>query len=181
MKKRKLTELKQEEEEETVNVRKEDKVNTSVVMEEEEMSKDEDTLRKTGEKTEEKKTTFATVVNPGLKSAIQKFRTISRGTECAVRSGYCTSHNIKCVREVKMKKVSEIDESGRLSWSTREVCTLTCPSKPKITTKPGGIVNSAPQGTNGKIADIFRNVMDQPTQPRTKKKTNEAISLDETR
>ena len=137
-------------------------------------------MRKTGEKTEEKKTTFATVVNPGLKTAIQKFRTISRGTECAVRSGYCTSHNTKCVREVKMKKVSEIDESGRLSWSTREVCTLTCPSKPKITTKPGGIEDSVPQGTNGKRVKLLNSVMDLPAQPRTKNKTNDGTLLEET-
>ena len=87
----------------------------------------------------------------------------------------------KCVREVKMKRVSDMDESGRLSWSTREVCTLTCPSRPKITTKPGGLANSAPEGTNGKLSTIFRNVMDQPTQPETNKKTDGVMLLDETR
>ena len=131
-------------------------------------------------KPDEKKTTITPLENPSFKSAMQKFRTVSRGTECAVRSGYCTSHNVKCVREVKMKKVSEIDRSGRLSWLTREVCTLTCPSKPKITTKPGGLANSAPEGTNGKLSTIFGNVMDQPTQPKTNKKTDGVILLDET-
>ena len=123
---------------------------------------------------EKKKTAFGTVANPSFQTTIQKLRMMSRGTECEIRSGYCSSHNIKVIREVQMKRVSSVDETGRASCSTQEVC----PKKPSIAMK---IELAAPQGTNGKRRKLFNSVWIQPAQPRRDDRTDRSILLEETR
>ena len=55
------------------------------------------------------KKTFTNFNREKFQEAIQKFKRISEGTDCVVRSGYCTSHNAKMVRNVRMKKMSNVD------------------------------------------------------------------------
>ena len=84
-----------------------------------------------------------------------KFKEMSKGTECIIRSGFCTSHNCKVVRKVTEKKMSSIGTNGRLQWRMCEVTILACPSKqipgqPKAANKQ--VVSAIPGsgGTNNK-------------------------------
>ena len=66
------------------------------------------------------------------------------------------------IREVVKKKVGNVDGLGRTSWSAREVCILTCPKKPKVSTQPRDIGPTLPEGTNGKKLKLMDSVMTQP-------------------
>ena len=63
------------------------------------------------------------------KDKIKSFDNAMRGEEwkCVMGSGRCASHNTKLERKIKEKRVSIIDKSGKLGWTTREVTILTCP------------------------------------------------------
>ena len=73
------------------------------------------------------KKTFASINKKKFQETISKFKQISEGTECIVRSGYCTSHNVKMTRSVNMKRMSNVDECGKITWSMREATILSCP------------------------------------------------------
>ena len=73
------------------------------------------------------KKTFASIDRKKFQETITKFKQISKGIECVVRSGYCTSHNTKMVRSVNKKRMSNEDECGKVTWTMREATTLTCP------------------------------------------------------
>ena len=44
-------------------------------------------------------------------------------------SGRCSTHHTKLVGKVSVKKVSEVDRHGHVTWPMREVCSYACPSK----------------------------------------------------
>ena len=68
------------------------------------------------------KKTFRSIENRTFKYNILKFKQMSKGIECCIRSGFCTSHNCKVVRKVTEKKMSSIGGDGRLQ---RKMCEVT--------------------------------------------------------
>ena len=131
---------KQEEEEQEC---KEEQEEDTHVRGEEGRDSEEDKTVKIGENSDVRKKIFDAVSKTSFQTNIQ-FRMMTRGTECQIRSGYCSSHNVKVIREVVMKKVSDVDELGKTSWSTREVCILTCPKKPNVAAQPRNTEPTAP-------------------------------------
>ena len=83
--------------------------------EEEETSKEDTTLEKeegivTSDLTEEDSTamkkTFGSIDSKAFRDNIMKFKKMSRGIRCCIRSGFCSSHDCKVVRKVSTKKMS---------------------------------------------------------------------------
>ena len=84
-------------------------------------------------------------------------------------SCYCAGHNVKLNRSVKHKRVSNIENDGRFTWSTREVTTLTCPTVSLPVQKPGKIstvlsIQTEMGKTNEKKHNILKSV-NNPPQP----------------
>ena len=66
-----------------------------------------------------RKKAFENIIHSKFKENFQKFKMMSRGTECALMSGYCTSHDARMIRGVKMKRKSNVSENGVIlviSW-----------------------------------------------------------------
>ena len=116
LEKRKQTPPKQEEEEECGS--EEEQEEDAHARVEEGRDSEEDKTEKIGENIDMRKKTFSSVSNTSFQTTIQKFRMMTRGTECQIRRAYCSSHNVKVIREVLMKKVSDVDEFGKTSWSS---------------------------------------------------------------
>ena len=81
-----------------------------------------------------RKKTFRNLETRTFKEKMMSFKMMSEGGECIVRSGFCTSHNNRMVREVMMKRMGEVDSEGVTSWKMREVTILACPYKKSLET-----------------------------------------------
>ena len=75
-----------------------------------------------------RKLTFTPGHTRGVKDNIMMFQKLSDGVECVIGSGMCSGHNVKLTRKVTMKRCSDVDDRGVVTWSMREVTTLTCPA-----------------------------------------------------
>ena len=64
-----------------------------------------------------------------FKENIRKFKMMSNGNDCMIRSGFCTTHNVKMSREVMVKKMSNVDDRGNISWISKETTVLSCPMR----------------------------------------------------
>ena len=132
------------------------------------------------------KTTFGSISKKKFKDNIMKFKEMSRGIECLIRSGFCTSHNCKVVRKVTKKKMSVIGSEGKLDWKMCEVTILACPMKqipgqPRVTNKQVLSVSEESGGTNNKrrkLEDIVRN---QPQDNNLVDQVKENLLLEETK
>ena len=117
------------------------------------------------------KKTFRSIENRTFKDNILKFKQMSKGIECCIRSGFCTSHNCKVVRKVTEKKMSSIGGDGRLQWKMCEVTILACPSwqipgQPRAASKQVKSVIPKSGWTNRKEENLMRDVW--TNHPRTK-------------
>ena len=125
-----------------------------------------DVVSDTAKVQELRKLTFTPGHNRKVKDNITMFQKLSDGVECVIGSGMCAGHNVKLIRNVKMKRCSDIDERGLVTWSMREVTTLTCPAA----TRQGShsaqsavmLELSDETGTNGKQRKLRRMCDDQP-------------------
>ena len=71
-------------------------------------------------------------ITNGGSQKVDCFKKLSQVTKCVIGSGFCAGHNVKLERSVKIKKISIIDNDGKVKWLMREVTSLTCPpTKPK--------------------------------------------------
>ena len=76
-----------------------------------------------------RKLTFTPPHQKRVKDNIRMFElSPSVGGSCLFARGRCTSHGVKLIRRVGVKKGSVIDKNGQLSWQMREVTNLACPS-----------------------------------------------------
>ena len=111
------------------------------------------------------KKTFTNIADMSVRSKIEKFQKFARPGECVIGSGMCGYHNVKLTRNVTMKKMSNINKDGTISWTMREVTILRCPA-----TQPAGprdkISAIAPllaseMGTNKKQRISMSDIVDQ--------------------
>ena len=121
--------------------------------------------KKENELNKERKTTFVNKKKEKVKENIEMFHKLSMGEECIVGSGHCSRHNVKLERKVTIKKVSNIDSTGKVTWTMREVANLACPFKqrklPVGTSSTMMSSNRPPEGTNGNFKKFRSMVMDQ--------------------
>ena len=129
------------------------------------------------------KTKFERPSQSEVRRKIKIFSDKSQGVKCVLGSGHCSGHNVKLVRSVVMKKVSEIDRNGMVIWPMREVTILSCPAVQPLVRNVSAtpVLESAEPElgtTNGKKAKLFENVYNQlqPAKPSNKK--NEDTLLD---
>ena len=94
------------------------------------------------------------------------FQELSDGVKCVIGSGMCAGHNVKLTRKVTMKRCSNIDDKGVVTWSMREVTVLACPA---ATTQGSHSTSSAvtsllpvQTGANGKRRKVGIMCEDQP-------------------
>ena len=115
----------------------------------------------------EKKTTFVSKNRARVSENIKMFQELEKGAECLLGSGRCSTHNVKLVRNVSMKRVSTVTDSGNVRWTMREGVTLACPHKQGLRATPA--IEPAPlktEGTNGNKRICLSEKMDQPqTEP----------------
>ena len=130
-----------------------------------------------------KKLTFGSTIEAGVSQKIQNFKRLSEVTKCVIGSGFCTGHNVKLERTVKMKKMSNIGSNGKIEWTMREVTSLACPAKtpsvPVFSAKPVMSQHPEPGVTNGKRRKLIEMSNDQPQPTRTGHIVKEDIPLDE--
>ena len=110
------------------------------------------------------KLTFAPPHQNRVKDNIRVFELSSNnGGKCLFARGKCTSHGIKLVRRVGVKKVSIIGNDGRLSWQMPEVTILACPSLDTTlgSSKSASINSVMSEGTNKKPRLSTHGVRDQ--------------------
>ena len=101
-----------------------------------------------------RKKTFSSITASSVKDNIEKFQKFSRGGECIIGSGRCGQHNVKLVRGVTKKKMSNRNKDGTVSWQMREVTILRCPAA-QLTGSASKVSATAPlqlgeRGTNKK-------------------------------
>ena len=131
------------------------------------------------------KKTFDKHSHLGVKKKIAMFSDMSQEVKCVLGSGYCGGHNVKLVRSIVKKKVSEIDINGKLKWPMREVITLTCPATQPIVrdgrTIPA-LESEQPElgATNGKKARKFEIVSNQLQPLKPSIELREDLPLDKT-
>ena len=144
------------------------------------------TSMKVQEDNAQMKKTFSNISKKSFKDNIMKFKEMSKGTDCMIRSGFCTSHNCKVVRKVTEKKMSTIGTDGKLQWRMCEVIILACPvnqiqGQPRAANKQVMSAFEESGGTNSKrrkFNDIVRN---QPRDNNSEDKVNEDLPLVETK
>ena len=116
------------------------------------------------------KKTFSSIDGSKFKENIKKFKMMSKGTDCLIRSGFCTSHNHKMIRKIVSKKMSSEDEYGVVTWTTRESTVLYCPSNisKQTSNEPEPMMSQLPNvgGTNQKRRKCSTG-KDQSPLPRT--------------
>ena len=114
-----------------------------------------------------RKKTFSNIAATSVKTTIEKFQKFSRPGECVIGSGRCGQHNVKLVRSVTKKRMSNMNKDGTISWTMTEVTILRCPA-----TQPAGSVGKvstvAPlhmgeMGTNEKQRISVNDDVDQST------------------
>ena len=186
---KKKIQAKQEEEKEERNREERDK-------EAEIPSKEDKTLKKKDEEVtpcqvlEENpdvKKTFTSIDRKTFKDTISKFKKMSREIDCAIRSGFCSSHNCRVVRKITSKKMSYIGDNGRLLWRMCEVAILACPYKqipgqPRAPTEHVQSIDES-KGANQKRRKLegkFECTMDQSHPRKTKSQVKEDRLLEET-
>ena len=133
------------------------------------------------------KKTFASIDRKTFKDTVSKFKKMSRGIDCAIRSGFCSSHNCKVVRKITSKKMSYIGDDGKLSWKMCEVAILACPYKqipgqPRAPTEHVQSIDES-KGANQKRRKLegkFECTMDQSHPRKTKSQVKEDRLLEET-
>ena len=126
------------------------------------------------------KTTFSSV-----QSKIKKFQQFSSdANECVLGSGRCAYHNCKLTRVLSLKKMSVIDECGKVSWDRREVTSLACPKASQA--KPMAISESVvsskveSRGSNKKSRIFGGKTPDQSADRSSVTRENEDAPLDNT-
>ena len=125
------------------------------------------------------KKTFDKLSQLGVKKKIEMFSDMSQEVKCVLGSGYCSGHNVKLVRSIVKKKISETDCNGKVTWPMREVITLACPAIQPIVRNVSAIPalgSEEPElgTTNGKKLKVFENMSNQlqPLKPMSWKKTH---------
>ena len=112
------------------------------------------------------KPTFTAGPSLVVRENIKKFQELSEAGECVIGSGMCAKHNTKLVRNVIMKKCSNVSNDGTVSWTMREVTVLTCPAATKqrkhSVHNPVMPYLSEQAGTNGKRRKVLGERDDQP-------------------
>ena len=85
----------------------------------------------------------------------------------------CSRHNARLGKSVTTKKMSVIDNKGRLTWTTRETVILVCPYKPEFklwkTSSQLTAPNSESDGAKGISNKIVTGLGDDQPQRITKK------------
>ena len=131
-----------------------------------------------------RKLTFLPPSTNTVSQKIQNFKRISETNKCVIGSGYCSGHNVKLERTIKMKKVSKIGSNRKLEWTMREVTSLACPAKQPSVPQYGevSVMSQLPeQGTtNGKRRKLEEVNKDQPQPVRTCQIEREDTPLDQT-
>ena len=112
------------------------------------------------------KLTFTAGPTLVVQDNIRKFQKLSEGNECVIGSGMCSGHNTKLVRNVVMKKCSNICNDGSVEWTMRKVTVLTCPAATKqrrhSAQNPVMSYLSDEAGTNGKRRRVLSMKDDHP-------------------
>ena len=131
------------------------------------------------------KKTFGSIDRQAFRDTITKFKKMSRGIECAIRSGYCSNHNSKIVRKVTSKKMSYIGVDGKLQWKMCEVTILACPYKlipgqPRAPTEHVQPTSLESKGTNQKRRKFEDSHMNQSQHRKTEDQVKEDQPLEET-
>ena len=91
----------------------------------------------------------------------------SQNVKCVIGSGFCAGHNVELTRSVKKKRVSNIGEDGKVTWTMREVTFLSCPATNLGVQNSGvnnAVISEQPENgkNNGKKRKTLQNVSDQP-------------------
>ena len=65
---------------------------------------------------------------------VRRYQKIVRDTGggCVMGSGRCGTHNVKLVRAVNMRRVSDMNQGDELRWVRRESTALVCPAKERF-------------------------------------------------
>ena len=115
---------------------------------------------------------------------IKKFKKMSQGLECAIRSGFCSSHNCRVVRKIDNKKMSDIGEDGKLKWRMCEnvvACPFRqTPGQPRAPTEHVQPTSDESKGANQKRRKLDECTMNQSHPRKTKSQVKEDILLEET-
>ena len=131
-----------------------------------------------------RKLTFLPPSTNTVSQKIQNFKRISETNKCVIGSGYCSGHNVKLERSIRMKKVSNIGINGKIEWTMREVTSLACPAKqPSVPQYSVGAMMSqlpGPGTTNGKRQKLDDENKDQSQPSKTSQIEREDVPLDET-
>ena len=156
---------------------------------EEELSSEEvKKMKKKIEELSDKKKTFSVfppVVNSDVVRKISAFNQKANEVKCVIGSGFCSGHNVKLTRCVEMKRVSVVEDNGKLTWQMREVAILACPAASLSVEKSGvtsavGIELPEYGTTNGKKKKFACNVSDQPQPIVREKNGKQGLLLDNT-
>ena len=184
---KKKIQAKQEEEKEERNREERDKEAEIPSKEDKTLKKKEEELTpcQVLEENADVKKTFTSIDRKTFKDTISKFKKMSRGIDCAIRSGFCSSHNCKVVRKITSKKMSYIGDNGRLLWRMCEVAILACPYKqipgqPRAPTEHVQPTSDESKGANQKRRKLDECTMNQSHPRKTKSQVKEDILLEET-
>ena len=113
-----------------------------------------------------KKTTFANAVG-AIQKKIEKFGKLRKdelGDKCKLGGGRCSTHDVRLVRVQKRKLMSVIDKMGKVKWVNREVTSLMCPSKKRLSEDENevvGAVSGEAEGTNRNVKPKLSDEMNQ--------------------
>ena len=107
------------------------------------------------------KTTFSTLCDSAtVGDRVRRYQMMVRksGSGCVMGSGRCATHNVKLVRSVCMKKVSDRNNADELVWRNRESTTLVCPASERFSddNKSDKVVVNTQQGPTNKKSKLSR-------------------------
>ena len=105
-----------------------------------------------------------------MNKKIEMFQKLAQGEECMIGSGRCGSHNTKLVKDITVKRVSEVNNDNVVSWVMRDVITLVCPAARHTREDRLGdyceedrqSISGGKRGPNKKIRTVQEIVDDQP-------------------
>ena len=125
-----------------------------------------DVVSDTAKVQEVRKLAFTPGHNRKVKDNIMMFQKLSDGVECVIGSGMCSGHNVKLTRKVTMKRCSDVDDRGVVTWSMREVTVLICPAaiRQGSHSAHSAVMSqlSVETGANGKRRKFGSMIDDQP-------------------
>ena len=81
---------------------------------------------------------FPPEVKSDVSRKISAFNKKASYVKCVIVSGFCAGHNLKLTRCVEMRRVSNTEEDGRVTWPMREVAFLACPTA-KLSVKTSSV------------------------------------------